>query len=38
VTTVVQKVVERREKKVAGEKAENTGMKWSQRLGWLNKM
>lgn len=38
VTTVVQKVVEKREKKVGGERSENAGVKWSQRLGWLNKM
>ncbi len=33
VTTVVQKVVERQEKKNA-----SIGVKWSQRLSWLNKM
>ncbi len=38
VTTVVQKVVENREKKVGGEKANSMGLKWSRRLGWLNKM
>lgn len=45
-TTIAQKVVENREKKavVQGEKkvgavgTASTGMKWSQRLGWLNKM
>jgi dolichyl-phosphate-mannose--protein O-mannosyl transferase len=37
-TTVAQKVVENREKKAGGERTENTGVKWSQRLGWLNKM
>ncbi len=33
VTTVVQKVVEKRENKAA-----SIGPKWSQRLSWLNKM
>ena len=38
VTTVVQKVVENKEKKDGGEKASVTGLKWSRRLSWLNKM
>jgi hypothetical protein len=41
VTTVAQKVAEKREKKdetEKTEKAEKTGIKWSRRLGWLNKM
>jgi hypothetical protein len=38
VVTVVQKLVEKREKKSGGDKAVATGLKWSQRLGWLNKM
>jgi hypothetical protein len=38
VTTVVQKVVEKREKKVGGEGTEKARGKWSQRLGWLNNM
>jgi len=38
VTTIVQKVVENREKKVGGEKAKKTGLSWSRRLSWLNKM
>jgi hypothetical protein len=46
VTTVVQKVVEKREKKAVGQGEKkvseigtaSTGVKWSQRLGWLNKM
>jgi hypothetical protein len=38
VTSVVQKVVDNREKKVGGEKAKKTGLSWSRRLGWLNKM
>jgi len=32
VTTTVQKVVEKREK------AGSTGLKWSQKLSWLNKL
>jgi hypothetical protein len=35
---IVQKVVEKREEKAGGEKAGDTGIKWSRRLGWLNKM
>jgi hypothetical protein len=38
VTTVVQKVAEKKEKKAGSEKTENTGIKWSRRLSWLNKM
>lgn len=38
VTTIVQKVVENQEKKAGGEKAGNAGLKWSRRLGWLNKL
>lgn len=46
VTTVVQKVVEKREKKavergekkVSGGGTASIGVRWSQRLGWLNKM
>jgi hypothetical protein len=38
VTTVVQKVVERKEKKVGGENTKNIGLSWSRRLGWLNKL
>lgn len=38
VTTVVQKVVEKRERKAGGEKAKKTGLTWSRRLSWLNKM
>jgi hypothetical protein len=45
-TTVAQKVAESRErraigrgeKKSGGIGAASTGVKWSQRLGWLNKM
>lgn len=38
VTTVVQKVAEKREKKTGAEKTEHTGLTWSRRLSWLNKM
>jgi hypothetical protein len=38
VTTVVKKVVEKREKKDGGEGTVKTRGKWSQRLGWLNNM
>jgi polyferredoxin len=37
VTTVVQKVVQKREKS-GGERAKKTGLTWSRRLSWLNKM
>jgi hypothetical protein len=38
VTTVMQKAMEHKEKKDVGEKTNVTGLKWSRRLGWLNKM
>jgi len=38
VTTVVQKVVENREKKVGEERTRKTGLSWSRRLSWLNKL
>jgi hypothetical protein len=38
VTTVAQKVVENHEKKSGVRKTGNVGLKWSQKLGWLNKM
>lgn len=38
VTTVVQKVVEKKEKKDGEERTNVTGLTWSRRLGWLNKM
>ncbi len=38
IMTVVQKVVEKRERKAAGENAGKIGLTWSKRLGWLNKM
>jgi len=37
VTTIAQKVAEKKEKKDDGEQ-KATGMKWSRRLSWLNKM
>lgn len=38
VTTVVQKVVEKREKTATGGRTEKTKGKWTQRLRWLNTM
>lgn len=38
VATAVQKVVENKEKKVGGERTKTTGLSWSQRLSWLNKL
>ena len=38
VATAVQKVVENREKKVGGERTKKTGLSWSRRLSWLNKL
>jgi hypothetical protein len=39
VTTVVQKVMEKREKKTGAVKTGGgIGLTWSKRLGWLNKM
>ena len=38
VTTVIQKVVENKEKKVGGERTTKTGLSWSRKLSWLNKM
>jgi hypothetical protein len=37
-TSVAQKVVEKREKKLGEEKAEKGGLSWSRRLSWLNKL
>ena len=37
-TSVAQKVVEKREKKVGKEKAEKGRLSWSRRLSWLNKL
>jgi hypothetical protein len=38
ITTVVQKVIESRELKSGGGEVAKTGLTWSRRLGWLNKM
>jgi hypothetical protein len=38
VATAVQKVVENREKKVGRERTKTTGLSWSRRLSWLNKL
>ncbi len=38
VTTVVQKVVENKEKKVGGKETTKTGLSWSRKLSWLNKL
>ena len=37
-TTVAQKVVENKEKKVGGEGTTKTGLSWSRKLSWLNKL
>lgn len=37
-TSVAQKAVEKREKKVGKEKVEKGGLSWSRRLSWLNKL
>lgn len=38
VTTVVQKVVKKKDKRVGVTKAGRKRGRWSQRLGWLNNM
>ncbi len=38
VSTVIQKVVQKKEQKSGIEKAGHTGLTWSRRLSWLNKM
>jgi hypothetical protein len=38
VTTIIQKVVENREIKSGGVEAAKTGLTWSKRLSWLNKL
>lgn len=38
VTTIIQKVVEKNEKKSGVPHSETTGISWSRKLGWLNKM
>ena len=38
VTTVVQKAVENKEKKLGKERTAKARLSWSQKLSWLNKM
>jgi len=38
VTTVVQKVVENKERKIGRERVKNATLSWDRRLSWLNKM
>jgi hypothetical protein len=38
VTTVVQKVAEKREVKAGAGHTEKTGLTWSRKLSWLNKL
>lgn len=38
VTTVVQKIVKRKEKKSGEEKVNKSGLSWSRKLSWLNKL
>ncbi len=38
VTTIVQKALEKKEKKVGAERTTKTGLSWSRKLSWLNKM
>jgi hypothetical protein len=38
VTTVIQKVADKQEVKVGAKHNEKTGLTWSRKLGWLNKM
>jgi hypothetical protein len=38
VATVVQKVVEHREKRAGGPGVKSAGLSWSRKLGWLNNM
>ncbi|AGG07044.1 MULTISPECIES: hypothetical protein [Dehalococcoides] len=38
VTTVVQKVIEKKEKQPGSEIKNISGLSWSRKLGWLNKM
>jgi len=38
VTTVVQKAMEKKERKIGGEGTIKAGLSWSRRLSWLNKM
>lgn len=36
--TVIQKVIEKKEKKSGGDQTEKKGIGWSRKLSWLNKM
>jgi hypothetical protein len=38
VTTIVQKVVENKEKRTGVKRVEKSGLTWSRKLGWLNKL
>jgi hypothetical protein len=38
VTTIIQKIVENKEKKTGVKQSEKTGLTWSRKLSWLNKM
>lgn len=38
ITTVVQKIVEKKEKKNAGKNISKPGLSWSRKLSWLNKL
>jgi len=38
VTTVVQKVVEKKEREAGVEKTSQTGLSWSRKLSWLNRL
>lgn len=38
VTTVIQKVLENKENKEDGEKTIKSGVSWSRKLSWLNKL
>jgi len=38
VTSVVQKAVEKRERRAGGAATEERGLTWSRKLGWLNKL
>jgi hypothetical protein len=38
VTTVIQKAIENKEKKDGAKSTVQTGLTWSRRLGWLNKL
>ncbi|MCE5202444.1 MAG: hypothetical protein LLF78_08040, partial [Synergistaceae bacterium] len=38
ITTIVQKVVEKKERKAEFEGASQTGLSWSRKLSWLNRL